>query len=108
MDELATDPEREFSFELQSQDAAAPVLTLAGELDMATIDRLDETMQPVLSAHPQRLVVDVSAVSFADSSAIAKLVVWSKAAGDMELRGASPLLRRVISAMGLERALHLT
>lgn len=120
MDELErervpeVEPEREgveepaLAFALSTPAGAPPVLRLRGELDVATVDLLDETMNGVLDTHPGHVIIDVREVSFADSSAIAKLVQWSKMAHSMELRGASPLLRRVLSAMGLDSVLELT
>jgi len=106
MDEL--NEEQPLDFKLGSEAGGVPVLSLSGELDIATVDRLDEPMAPVLASRPQRLIVEVSDLDFADSSAIAKLLVWSQSVGEMELRGASPLLRRVVATMGLEGRLHLT
>jgi anti-sigma B factor antagonist len=102
------DPGPDMAFELGREPDGAPVISLRGELDMANVDRLDETMRPVLSTDPDRLVVDVSRLEFADSSAIAKLVLWNKSVRSMEVRGASPLLRRILSAMGLDEMLRLT
>ncbi len=106
MDEL-TDDGPEMNFELREEDGV-PVVVLRGELDMATVDGLDQALEATLAAHPARMIVDATEVQFADSSAIAKLVQWSLVVDDVEVRGASPLLRRIITGMGLDGKLHLT
>jgi anti-sigma B factor antagonist len=107
VDELNPDIQAEMEYELASEHGV-PVVRLSGELDIATTDRLDDAVAPVLDPIPPKLIVDVSGVSFADSSAIAKLVQWSLKVDQVEVRGASPLLRRVITTMGLDGKLRLT
>lgn len=82
-------------------------VTLTGELDIANIDRLAAAVAPVIERHPGRLVVDVAGLRFADSSAIALWVRWSAIVGEIEFRDPSPLLRRVITSMGLEGKFRL-
>jgi anti-anti-sigma factor len=82
-------------------------VTLTGDLDIANIDRLAAAVAPVIERHPARLVVDVAGLRFADSSAIALWVRWSAMVGEIEFRDPSPLLRRVITSMGLEGKFRL-
>ncbi len=83
-------------------------MNVRGELDIATIDRLDEAVRPIIASDPHKLILDIAGVSFADSSAIARLVQWSTAIGELEVRGASQLVRRVVESMGLTETLRLT
>jgi anti-anti-sigma factor len=96
------------TFELVSSDDGAAVVKVAGELDITTIDNLEEAMQPILDRDPQRLVVDVSSLRFADSSAIALWVKWATIVPGLEIRDPQPLLRRVIDSMGLAETLRVT
>ena len=96
------------TFELVSSDDGAAVVKVAGELDITTIDNLEEAMQPILDRDPQRLVVDVSSLRFADSSAIALWVKWATIVPGLEIRDPQPLLRRVIDSMGLAQTLQVT
>jgi anti-anti-sigma factor len=89
-------------------DGPTTVVTVSGELDIANIEELEAAVAPVLAGKPDRLVIDVGALRFADSSAIALWVRWATAVGEIELRDVSPLLRRVIGSMGLEEKLRLT
>ena len=96
------------TFELLPAEGGARIVKLDGELDITTIDDLDEAVKPIIDAGPERLVVDVSGLRFADSSAIALWVKWSNAVRELEIRCPSPLLRRVIDSMGLAQTLRVT
>lgn len=89
-------------------DEITVLVRLAGELDLSNIERLEAEVAPTLAATPKRLIVDAGRLEFADSSAIALWVRWSGTVEHFELRDLSPLLRRVLSAMGLDRKLELT
>ena len=96
------------SFELVSSGADSAVVKVTGELDITTIDDLEEAVQPILERDPQRLVIDVSSLRFADSSAIALWVKWATIVPALEIHHPQPLLRRVIDSMGLAETLRVT
>jgi anti-sigma B factor antagonist len=96
------------TFELASADDGSALVRVTGELDITSIEDLDEAVQPVIARGPQRLVIDVSSLRFADSSAIALWVKWSTAVRELEIREPQPLLRRVIDSMGLAQTLGVT
>ena len=96
------------TFELVSSDDSSAVVKVAGELDITTIENLEEAGQPILDRDPQRLVIDVSSLRFADSSAIALWVKWATIVPGLEIRDPQPLLRRVIDSMGLAQTLRVT
>ena len=96
------------TFELVSSHDGSAVVKVAGELDITTIGNLEEAMQPILDRDPQRLVIDVSSLRFADSSAIALWVKWATIVPGLEIRDPQPLLRRVIDSMGLAQTLQVT
>ena len=96
------------SFELVSSSDDSAVVKVAGELDITTIDDLEEAVQPILDREPERLVIDVSSLRFADSSAIALWVKWSTIVRGLEIHDPQPLLRRVIDSMGLAQTLRVT
>jgi anti-anti-sigma factor len=90
------------AFEIATGDGGATtVVTISGELDVANIERLERAIAPILEPRPPRLVIDVGRLRFADSSAIALWVRWASAVDVLELRHPTPLLRRIISSMGL-------
>ena len=96
------------TFELVSSDQGSAVVRVAGELDITTIEDLEEAVQPILDRDPERLVIDVSSLRFADSSAIALWVKWATIVPGLEIRDPQPLLRRVIDSMGLTQTLRVT
>ena len=73
---------------------------LAGELDRSSTPTR-ERLAKVLARRPARLIVDLSGVRCADSSAIALWVRWAAAVDQFELRHPAPLLRTVRTHMGL-------
>lgn len=107
MDSVGSADSPSLEFELGSEADGTTVITVRGDLDIASTDRLHEAVAPVIRGRPPRLVVDVESLRFADSSAIALWVRWAAAVEQLELRGASPLLRRLIASMGLEQHLRL-
>jgi anti-anti-sigma factor len=96
------------TFELAADGDGTPLVRIAGELDLANVGEVEAAVAPIVDARPERLVVDLSALAFADSSAIALLVRWANLAGEIEIRQPSLLLRRVISRMGLSDRLRMT
>lgn len=96
------------TFELVSSDEGSAMVKVAGELDITTIEDLEEAVQPILDRDPERLVIDVSSLRFADSSAIALWVKWATLVPALEIRDPQPLLRRVIDSMGLAQTLRVT
>ena len=96
------------SFELVSSDADSATVKVAGELDITTIEDLEQAVQPILDRDPQSLIIDVSSLRFADSSAIALWVKWAAVVPGLQIRDPQPLLRRVIDSMGLAQTLRVT
>jgi anti-anti-sigma factor len=89
------------TFDVATGEDGTPTVTVSGELDIANIQRLDAAVAPIIERKPRLLVIDVAGLRFADSSAIALWVRWAANVEQLELRDPSPLLRRVISSMGL-------
>jgi anti-anti-sigma factor len=89
-------------------DRQTAVVTVRGELDISNVHELEAAVASTIAATPDRLVVDVRDVRFADSSAIAVWVRWAAAVEELELRDPPPLLRQVITKMGLAATLRVT
>ena len=96
------------TFELLSDSDGSPLIRITGELDMQTIPELEAGVASIMTGRGGRLIVDVSGVNFADSSAIALWVRWATAVPDIELRHVPPLLRRVVASMGLTETLKVS
>jgi anti-anti-sigma factor len=95
------------TFEIVGGDSAAPVVKIAGELDISTIDELATAVAPIVARRVDSLTLDLSELRFADSSAIALWVRWAASVRDLRLINVSPLLRRVVETMGLTETLGL-
>ena len=98
----------EMTFAIVEGDDRTVTVRVAGELDITNVETLGSAVAPALARRPARLIVDVSELRFADSSAIALWVQWATAPPEIELRDAPPLLRRVIESMGLTETLNVT
>lgn len=92
----------------QSTDSdGTPLLELHGELDMLSAVNLRETVEELVDHHCDHLVFDLSGLDFMDSSGIAVLIYAAGSIGAIELRSASPIIRRIIEATGLSNVLRL-
>lgn len=60
----------------------ATVLTVTGEVDLATAPALETAIDAALGAEPAGLIIDLSAVSFLASAGMAALVAAHQRAGE--------------------------
>ncbi|WP_228982039.1 STAS domain-containing protein [Streptomyces sp. DH12] len=83
------------------------VLRVAGELDHHTAPRLGEALDGVRSAAAAGLVIDLSGLTYCDSSGITVLVSAYRHAGDdgrpLALAGLGDDLTQVFRTVGLDR-----
>lgn len=82
-------------------------VAFGGDLDLASLRRLEDEISALLTSTADRVELDVSAVTFLDSSAIALLVRIANHFGTASLVGASGIVRRTIDALGLGEHLGL-
>ena len=83
------------------------IVALAGEIDLYTAPRLQSELAAALaSGEPARLVVDMSAVEFCDSTGMNVLLAAHRRAteqgGSLELGGPRPAVRKILQVTGLE------
>ena len=89
-----------------SQQGDAIVVALAGELDLYNAPALREALLEAAARAPRRLVVDLSEVTFVDSTALGALVQARSALADgSDFALAAPGLeaRRALEVSGLDR-----
>lgn len=92
----------------RSLDASgSPVIAIVGEVDMSNVESIEAELESVLAERPARLVFDLSALSFIDSSGIAVLLRAAEKTDQLELRNPSTIVRRVIVATGLSDVLRV-
>lgn len=82
-------------------------LSIAGELDLASVESVRRGIDEVVGAAPLRIVFDLGDLTFMDSSGIAMLLQLANRVEDIEIRNATPIVRRVIEATGLTTTLGL-
>ncbi|HEY7136207.1 MAG TPA: STAS domain-containing protein [Acidimicrobiia bacterium] len=85
--------------------SGVPVVALAGEIDISCIDAVEAVVQPLLDGTHERLVFDLNAVDFIDSSGLAVLLQAAARVGTVTLRSPSPLLVRILDSNGLLQVL---
>jgi anti-sigma B factor antagonist len=83
------------------------VVTLGGEVDIYTAPQFKERLLELLDAGVTRLLVDLTDVTFIDSTALGVLIGGVRrvndAGGDMALVVTSRPVQRVLSITGLDR-----
>ncbi len=87
------------------------VVEVVGDLDLASVARVRETLFDALSVKPGQLVADLTLCGFVDASALAMLLevhrrAW-RSGGVLTLRGCSPRVLRLLSLTGLRRVFDL-
>ncbi|WP_040808207.1 MULTISPECIES: STAS domain-containing protein [Nocardia] len=92
--------------------AEATVLTVAGDVDLATAPALENAVDAALAGTPAALVIDLTAVSFLASAGMAVLVGAHKRAGDTRIAVVAdgPATSRQLKVTSLDQvfALHPT
>ena len=103
-----------FSVSSERRDGSTGVITLEGEVDIYTAPRFKESMLELLDAGVQKLVVDLTGVSFIDSTALGVLIGGLRrlrdARGEMALVVTTSSVERVLTITGLDKvfAIHDT
>lgn len=84
---------------------SGPVIRVSGEVDIQTSPILDDHLQRVLAEGHDSLVIDLSEVTFLDSTGLSVLINALKrcqgAGGRMRLESPRPHVRRVFEVTGL-------
>ena len=86
------------------------VIELAGDLDMATEDLVRDALANAAAQRPERLVIDLSDLSFIDSSGIRLMVVAHQRFSDgggttLEIRPGNRSVQRVFEVTQLDEVL---
>jgi anti-sigma B factor antagonist len=102
---MSADDQPLSTVDVSADEPGTVVVRLTGELDLSSVAAIEAEVGPALAARPRRLIIDLSGVRFADSSAIALWVRWVLSIEQFELRDPPPFLRRVLATMGLSERL---
>lgn len=86
-------------------------LAMSGEIDMATAPILRSSLEKAASESEPRVVVDLAAVTFMDSSGLGVLATahqsLEEAGRRLILRGPQGTVRRVLNVSGLDQAIDI-
>lgn len=90
--------------------AAFAVIQLEGRLTAPGVPRLRSAITELVDGGSTRIVVDLSATEFVDSSGLGALIGGLKAArlagGDLRIAGVTEPVRRVLKLTNLDRVLR--
>jgi anti-sigma B factor antagonist len=92
-----------FSVSNERRDGSRGVIILEGEVDIYTAPRFKESMLELLDGGVQKLVVDLSGVTFIDSTALGVLI-----GGLRRLRDGGGEMTLVVTTSSVERVLTIT
>lgn len=103
-----------FAVRSERRDGDVGIVSVSGEVDMYTAPQLKECLVDLIEGAATRIVVDLSAVTFIDSTALGVLIGGVRrlhaAGGAMSLVVTSRPVERVLSITGLDRvfSIHVT
>lgn len=99
----------DFQFSESKMEDKVSILTLAGRLTAATSPQLRDKLKQLTEENRVNILLDMSAVSFLDSSGLATLVSGLKAArergGWLKLAGLTPAVLQILKLTQLDRVL---
>jgi len=98
---------RSATVELHREHSGQLRFSIAGELDLASVESVHEIIDEALNGNSLPVVFDLGGLAFMDSSGIAMMLQVSKRVGQVEVRNVTPIVRRVIEATGLVEVLGL-
>lgn len=97
----------EFSVK-EKRDGETVVVSVVGELDLATAPKLEATLGP-LARQGKRVLVELGRVTFIDSTGLGLLVTCAERTrsngGSLSVRASAPNVLRVFEITGLTQAL---
>ncbi len=83
------------------------VLELAGELDVSSVHDVRSTADRLIQQNPDHVVLDLTELTFMDSSGIALFLWIANRVPRIELRNPSPIIRQLLEITGLTEALPI-
>ena len=87
------------------------VVLVAGEIDLATAPRLEETLSRLIDRGATRLILDLSSTAFVDSNSTAVFLEAHKRLsardGALTLRSPRPNVRKMLQITALDRLVRV-
>lgn len=84
-----------------------PVITVSGDLDISSVERLRSAVIELAASHPEELTFDMARLRFMDSAGIAVLLGAASSVPSVRLRNPTVAVRRVIELTGLGEVLKV-
>ena len=85
-------------------------VALKGELDLSTVAKVQDELRRVEEGEPPVMVLDLSRLTFLDSTGLGAIVHGWRLAADhgrvLQITDASPAIRRLLKVTGLEDLLE--
>jgi anti-sigma B factor antagonist len=110
---VSTEPTGLFEFSVDARPVGdgSTAVSVRGELDLSTAGQLRDRLYALLDAGTTLLTLDVSGLSFIDSTGLGVIVAVLKRAkelgGNLVLRGPSKSARKVIDISGLSQIVEI-
>lgn len=89
------------AIEQSTTDAGQPLLTLRGELDVASCSALEEVLTAVVGPDTPTVVVDLAGVPFMDSSGFGALLAAHRAGASIVVRSPSRQVRDLLKLVAV-------
>jgi len=98
--------------ESKHTDSGIAVVTVTGRLVLGKdVERLEKAIDELLKQEKTKIVFDISALDYADSSGIGTLVAClthiRKAGGELRMAGANPRMLRLFKMTGVDSLVSL-
>jgi len=105
-------PDRGRDLRIEVADTTSPTtVVLAGEIDLESSPRLREALLAIAGSGETRVVVDMTHVTFMDSTGLSALVGplkrFRRAGGEITLRSPTRAVRKVLEITGLHRVFRV-
>jgi anti-sigma B factor antagonist len=102
------DPAERASATVSTRDeGGTPVITISGELDLSNAVQVKAAIEAAV-AGKQRLILELGELEYMDSSGVALLASAAQQIREIQVRGPSPIVRRLIELTGLDQVLRIT
>src|ERR1700722_19637267 len=89
------------SAEASHGEPGTTIVSIEGELDLSSVSGIEAEIERFMSPAPTRIVFELSAVTFMDSSGIAMLLRVAEKVSTVTIRKPSPSVRLIMGATGL-------
>jgi len=95
------------SVQAGSDGAGQPLIRIAGDLDISSVDALREAVGAATAAAPEHITFDLSELRFMDSAGISVLLGAARDVPGVTLLKPTPPVKRVIELTGLTDVLEV-